>query len=441
MPSCRGLTPRSWDRVELATDQPLPASPTSCSSGTKTSSRRTSLNSASPVIWTRGRTSTPSACMSTTRQEIPCCRLGASGSLRARHRAPVGELGIRGPHLVAGDPEPAGHRTGPGGQRGQVASGFRLAEQLTPELLGPEDGRQPALLLVRGAVGEEGGTDQIDPDAADQLGGPGPGHLLGDQKVLGGAQAAAAELHRPGHPHPPALGQHRLPAATERHHLGQVLRASGRLGPVLPRKVGHQPGPQFGAQVLLRRGHLEIHGVSLAQASPPPRWGVRRLAGTGTRPGRADRMLRRGGIRTLLRPAGSGRRRRRSPRRSGLAGAHPRLRGLGPRRRSGSEDGRVRPDAVGGHGRPGVARCGATRVGRRSGVGHGRGGHPLRAARSVDGAGARSSARSWRWRRCKRRPPPTGYLPPPPWRPRSGRPNCLEGRRWAVWCGEPRRVR
>ncbi len=67
MTSWRGFVPRSWDRVELATRHPSFSGPISWSSGTKTSVRNTSLNSASPVSWTSGRTSTPGWCMSMTR--------------------------------------------------------------------------------------------------------------------------------------------------------------------------------------------------------------------------------------------------------------------------------------------------------------------------------------------------------------------------------------
>ena len=84
--SWRGLMPRSWASVEPATVQPSPSGPTRRSAGTKTSSSSTSLNSASPVDWTSGCTSTPSACMSTMSAVMPCWRFGASGSLRVRQR-------------------------------------------------------------------------------------------------------------------------------------------------------------------------------------------------------------------------------------------------------------------------------------------------------------------------------------------------------------------
>ena len=44
-----------------------PASPRTCDFGTFTSLKKISLNSASPVIWTSGRTSMPGLSMSTSR--------------------------------------------------------------------------------------------------------------------------------------------------------------------------------------------------------------------------------------------------------------------------------------------------------------------------------------------------------------------------------------
>ena len=72
MPPSRGsrmppMATRSLLRVVWATRQPSPTSPRRRSSGMRTSVRNTSLNSASPVIWRSGRTSTPGACMSSAK--------------------------------------------------------------------------------------------------------------------------------------------------------------------------------------------------------------------------------------------------------------------------------------------------------------------------------------------------------------------------------------
>ena len=51
----------------MATVQPSPGSPSIESRGTRTSVKKISLNSGSPVTWRSGRTSTPGECMSTRR--------------------------------------------------------------------------------------------------------------------------------------------------------------------------------------------------------------------------------------------------------------------------------------------------------------------------------------------------------------------------------------
>ena len=76
---------RSFMSVVSDTRQPSPGAPRRSLSGMRTSVKYTSLNSASPVIWRSGRTSTPGACMSTTKAVSPLC-LGTSGSVRTTSR-------------------------------------------------------------------------------------------------------------------------------------------------------------------------------------------------------------------------------------------------------------------------------------------------------------------------------------------------------------------
>ena len=64
---------RSFISVVRLTRQPSPGRPRISSPGTLTSVKYTSLNSAPPVIWRSGRTSTPGACMSTTNAVMPAC--------------------------------------------------------------------------------------------------------------------------------------------------------------------------------------------------------------------------------------------------------------------------------------------------------------------------------------------------------------------------------
>jgi hypothetical protein len=58
---------RSFISVVSATPHPPPCGPSRFSRGTRTSSKKSWLNSSSPVIWRSGRTLTPGLCMSTRR--------------------------------------------------------------------------------------------------------------------------------------------------------------------------------------------------------------------------------------------------------------------------------------------------------------------------------------------------------------------------------------
>jgi hypothetical protein len=60
-PGLRSVSPRSDEVVAIATCQPAPTPPNTCSSGTRTSSKNTSAKPASPSSWRIGRTVTPGA--------------------------------------------------------------------------------------------------------------------------------------------------------------------------------------------------------------------------------------------------------------------------------------------------------------------------------------------------------------------------------------------
>ena len=74
----------------MAVDQPLLISPRTCETGTRTSVKNTSLKPESPDIMRNGRTVTPGARMSASRQVIPLC-LAASKSVRtsSRHHSAI----------------------------------------------------------------------------------------------------------------------------------------------------------------------------------------------------------------------------------------------------------------------------------------------------------------------------------------------------------------
>ena len=126
--------------------------------------------------------------------------------------APPGELGVGGPHLLPVQHPPAVDRRGGGAQAGQVAPRIGLAEQLAPDLLGGEDRADPALLLVVGAVGEQGRSGQVDADPVDRLGRAGPGVLGVEDGDVDRRRAPPAELVGPVDADPPPGGELRLPA-------------------------------------------------------------------------------------------------------------------------------------------------------------------------------------------------------------------------------------
>ena len=95
------------------------------------------------------------------------------------------------------------------------------------------------------------GRGQVDADAADDLGRPGPGQLLLHDVVLDRPGAAAAVLGRPRHPDQAGRGQLGLPLATEGHLVGQVVVLGRQPDAPLPRQVGPQPGPHLGPELLL----------------------------------------------------------------------------------------------------------------------------------------------------------------------------------------------
>ena len=69
--------------------------------------------------------------------------------------APARELRVRRPHLLTREQPAVVDAHGARLQRREVGAGVGLAEQLAPDLVGGEDRRQPALLLLVGAVREQ----------------------------------------------------------------------------------------------------------------------------------------------------------------------------------------------------------------------------------------------------------------------------------------------
>ena len=145
---------RSYISVVRPTAQPLLTSPSTWRSCTRTLSKKTSLNSASPVICLSGFTVTPGVLH--VEQEVrDALVLGRVGIGAGQQHHPVGHVGERRPHLLAVDDVVVAVLHRPRLQRGQVGAGVGLRVALAPDLLAGEDLRRVALLLLLGAVRDD----------------------------------------------------------------------------------------------------------------------------------------------------------------------------------------------------------------------------------------------------------------------------------------------
>ena len=146
--------------------------------GTRTSSKKTSLNSASPVICTSGRT-VDAGRLHVDEQVGDARVLRRVGIGAARADAPVRAMREAGPHLLAvDDPVVAvAHRPRLRAPRGRTRRPARRTA-LAPDLFGAEDRRDVAALLLLGAPLHEGRADHHDGDRIDRGRCTGRAHLL-----------------------------------------------------------------------------------------------------------------------------------------------------------------------------------------------------------------------------------------------------------------------
>src|SRR5207244_3054496 len=98
---------------------------------------------------------------------------------------------------------------GTGAQARQITTGVGLGKPLAPQLVGVEDARQVAPLLLRGAPMYETGAEEVEPAGPRQDRGAGADILLVEDDLLHEIGAAAAIFLGPGEPDP-AGGMHFL---------------------------------------------------------------------------------------------------------------------------------------------------------------------------------------------------------------------------------------
>ena len=183
-------------------------------------------------------------------------RLGA-----AHHEAPVGLVGQRRPHLLAGHHPLVAVELGLGLHVGQVAAGVGLGVALAPQLLAGHDGREEAGLLLGGAVLDDGRADEALPEDADPARGLGLHVLLVEDDLVGDGRPPAPVLDRPADAGPPVGGQHLLPLEAGLEPEGLVARpAPAAEGGELADHVGLQPGADLVAEGLVLGSVSKVHG-------------------------------------------------------------------------------------------------------------------------------------------------------------------------------------
>ena len=156
----RNAVPRSKPSVAIATFQPVvDRRRRRGRASVRASSKKTSLNSAVPVICFSGRTSTPGWSIGTSRYDRPLCAVGVR--VGAHHReAPLRAVRERRPHLLAVDDPLVAVEHGARLHVRQVGAGVGLRVALAPQLLDRLDLREEALLLRLGAVRDQRGREQ-----------------------------------------------------------------------------------------------------------------------------------------------------------------------------------------------------------------------------------------------------------------------------------------
>ena len=203
--------------------------------------------------------------------------LGHVGIGAGDEDAEVGVVRLRRPHLLPVDDPLVAVEHGPGGQGGQVAAGARLAEQLAPQLVAPQQRPEVALLLLAAAVAHDRRADQL-LRRADEPG----GHvealgLLPEDDALAGRRPPPAEGLGPGDAGPPVVVEGGLPllAPAQVVELGLLALGAGASRPVgvgarLQRGVGLEEGSDLGPERGFGGGVVEIHGWSPPAAGTAP---------------------------------------------------------------------------------------------------------------------------------------------------------------------------
>ncbi len=186
--------------------------------------------------------------------------LGDVGVGAGQQDAELGLVGAGVPDLLAVDDPGVTVALGPGAQAGQVGAGAGLAVELAPQLIAAQDGIEVLLLLLGGAVGDEGRADHVHRDRQHAGRHVELALLLGEDAGLVRRAAPPPVRLGPRDARPAAVIQRALPATAGLEVARIVGRGHRRSGIGLATLgVGLEPRPGFGTEGRLVRGVVEVH--------------------------------------------------------------------------------------------------------------------------------------------------------------------------------------
>jgi hypothetical protein len=106
---------------------------------------------------------------------------------------------------------------------------------------------------------EQGRTDQVDADAADELGGAGACQLLLHDEVVERSRTSAAVLDGPRHAYQVRVCELTLPSAQVRDFIGKIVESGRKPLAVFPWQVCAQPRARLSTECVLFGGGRQVH--------------------------------------------------------------------------------------------------------------------------------------------------------------------------------------
>ena len=178
--------------------------------------------------------------------------------------APVCDVGVGRPHLLAVDDEVGAFEPSARAHGREVGACAGLREALAPDLVCREERLEVAGLLGLGAERDDRRPGHPEPDHAEVLRRLGARRLLEIDRLVAVRLAATAVLLRPGEPDVARVVERAAPVADR---VVRVPRRAAAMATQLRRHVRLEPRVELAAELRLVGGVAKIHGVIL-ECSP-----------------------------------------------------------------------------------------------------------------------------------------------------------------------------